>query len=280
MNLQRSIDDLFTAQKQEWPKLNNSIGQLEQVQERSFIWGDYFRVRIQFNRARMVSSTACVERKAISQRSCFLCETNRPEQQRGITFLEKYIILCNPYPILKNHLTIPLLSHVPQRIGKKTDEMLILAEQLPDYVIFYNGPTSGASAPDHFHFQAGIKVPELLQGDSELRSCMIIESEDRNEVVDLFNDAYGYLQHLQPEMEEPMLNIISYVSENRYHLHLFPRRAHRPRQYSESGDKQILISPGALDMAGLMITVREEDFNKLKKSDIEEIYSEVSLPII
>ena len=158
--------------------------------------------------------------------------------------------------------------------------MLLLSEQLPDYVVFYNGPASGASAPDHFHFQAGLKTDELLQGDNELRSCMMIISEDRNEVIELFNETYGFLKSLQSGFEEPMLNLIAYISENQYHLHIFPRKAHRPAHYYRCGSKQLLISPGALDMAGLMITVREKDFNRLTKSDIEEIYSEVSLPII
>jgi hypothetical protein len=33
-------------------------------------------------------------------------------------------------------------------------------------------------------------------------------------------------------------------------------------------------------MAGLFITVREEDFNKIEKQDIEDIYFQVSLPIM
>lgn len=280
MNIQREIEDLFTAQREEWPQLNDAIVRLEQVRERLFTWGDDFKVRLQYNPARVVSSTASITREMISRRPCFLCEANRPAQQRGIPFLEKYIILCNPYPILRNHLTIPLHSHVPQRIGKKTGEMLMLAEQMPDYVIFYNGPACGASAPDHFHLQAGLKMPELLQGDNELRSCMMFESESRQEVEGLFEEVVHYLQLRQPDAEEPMMNLIAFTSENRYHLHLFPRRAHRPRQYNETGKKQLLISPGALDMAGLLITVREEDFNKLEQHDIEDIYAQVSMPVI
>ncbi|MDD4459562.1 MAG: hypothetical protein PHQ24_07115 [Proteiniphilum sp.] len=109
---------------------------------------------------------------------------------------------------------------------------------------------------------------------------MMIESESRQEAEQLFGDVYNYLLRRQPDAEEPMLNLIVFTQDNRYHLHLFPRRAHRPRQYDEPGSKQLLISPGALDMAGLIITVREEDFNKLGKHDIEDIYAQVSLPVI
>ena len=280
MNLQRAIDNLFSAQNEDWPQLNEAIVRLDQVRERSFMWGDDFKVRVQYNPARMVSSTANLDNEMIGRRPCFLCESNRPAHQHGITFLDKYIILCNPYPILQNHLTIPLHSHVPQRIGKKTGEMLLLAEQLPDYVIFYNGPACGASAPDHFHLQAGLKIPELLQGENEMRSCMMIESENRQEAEDLFDDVYSYLHGRQPETEEPMLNLIAFTHGNRYHLHIFPRMAHRPRQYYETGERQLLVSPGALDMAGLMIMVREEDFNKLEQHHIEDIYTQVSLSVI
>ncbi|MDD2327303.1 MAG: DUF4922 domain-containing protein [bacterium] len=280
MNLQRAIEDLFSAQKEKWPQLRDAVERLAQVRERSFLWGDDFRVRLQFNPSRMISAAARLESEEISRRPCFLCAANRPTLQRGIPFLEKYVILCNPFPILHNHLTIPLHSHVPQRIGKKTGEMLALAEQLPDYVVFYNGPACGASAPDHYHLQAGLKMTELLQGDHELRSCMMIESESRSEAEELFEDVYSYLRQRQPDREEPMINLIAFISGDRYHLHLFPRKAHRPRQYNETGSRQLLISPGALDMAGVMITVREEDFNKLEQHDIEDIYSQVSLPVM
>lgn len=280
MDLQTEISQLFSSQQEEWPQLRNGILQLDNLKTREFSWGDNCQVKLQFNAARIVSTSAQVNKEAIEKRSCFLCEANRPPAQKGIPFLDKYIILCNPFPILRNHLTIPLYSHVPQRIRKKTGDMLRLAAQLPDYLIFYNGPESGASAPDHYHLQAGIKLPLLMQGDNALRSCLQIESENIEEAEELFEDAYQYLRHLQPDKTEPMMNVIAFTENNQYKLHIFPRKAHRPRQYYEKGDKQLLISPGALDMAGLMISVREEDFNKISKQDIEDIYSQVSMPVI
>ena len=280
MDIQREINHLFFEQQSDWQQLRDGIQQLDNLREKEFAWGGDYRIRLQFNPARMVSTAAKISKEAIEERPCFLCEANRPVQQKGIPFMEKYIILCNPFPILRNHLTIPLHSHVPQRIRKKTEDMLTLAEQLPDYLIFYNGPKCGASAPDHFHLQAGLKIPLLTQGDNELRSCLQIESENKNEVQELFEDIYHYLHHLQPEEEEPMMNIITFVEDNKYKLHIFPRKAHRPGNYYENGKKQLLISPGALDMAGLMICVREEDFEKINKQDIEDIYSQVSMPII
>lgn len=280
MDLQTEISHLFSAQQKDWEQLRGGILQLDNLQERAFTWGSDYHVKLQFNPARMVSTAAAISKEAIEKRPCFLCEANRPAQQKGIRFMEKYIILCNPFPILRNHLTIPLHSHVPQRIRKKTGDMLTLAEQLPDYVVFYNGPKCGASAPDHFHLQAGLKLPLLMQGDNELRSCLQVESESRNEAQELFEDVYQYLHHLQPEEEEPMMNVIAFTKDNKYILHIFPRKAHRPGHYYEKGEKQLLISPGALDMAGLMICVREEDFEKISKQDIEDIYSQVSMPVI
>lgn len=280
MDIQKEINHLFSEQLSDWQQLRDGIQQLDNLREKEFSWGGDYRVKLQFNPARMVSTAAKISKEAIEERPCFLCEANRPIQQKGIPFMGKYIILCNPFPILRNHLTIPLHSHVPQRIRKKTEDMLTLAEQLPDYLVFYNGPRCGASAPDHFHLQAGLKTALLTQGDNELRSCLQIESENKNEVQELFEDTYQYLHHLQPEEEEPMMNIIAFVEDNRYKLHIFPRKAHRPGNYYENGKKQLLISPGALDMAGLMICVREEDFEKISKQDIEDIYLQVSMPII
>lgn len=280
MNLETEIEHLFSAQQSNWEQLRKASLELNNLRERIFTWGDNFHVKIQFNPARMISTGAALNKETLENRPCFLCESNRPNQQQGLPFLDKYVILCNPFPILANHISIPLYSHVPQLIRKKTGDMLTLAEHLPHYVIFYNGPKSGASAPDHFHLQAGLKNPILLQGDNELRSCLRIVSESKSEVQELFEDVYQYLRHLQPNEYEPMMNVIAFMDENRYNLHIFPRKALRSRHYYEEGKKQLFISPGALDMAGLMICVREEDFEKINQQDIEDIYSQVSMPVI
>lgn len=280
MNLQAEIEHLFAIQQERWEQLSISVRQQDAIEQKSISWGEGFTVKVQYNPARMRSATAKVSREQRERRPCFLCQVNRPRQQQALPFLEKYAILCNPFPILSNHITIPLHSHVPQRIRRKMGDMLTLAEELPDYVIFYNGPKCGASAPDHFHLQAGLKRAPLLQGDNALRSCLMIESGSRREVEELFELLYQYLHQRQPEEEEPMMNLILFTEENRYRLHLFPRKAHRPWQYYDEGARQLMISPGALDMAGLIITVREEDYQKITAEDIEDIYAQVSLPVI
>src|SRR5690554_3212719 len=280
MSLQNDIENLFSLQKKEWPQLNDAILKLDDVMVKQLNWGDNISVKVQFNPARITSTGAKIDKKFIDERPCFLCEQNRPSEQKGIIFLDKYLILCNPFPILRNHLTIPLHSHVPQRIRNKIADMLTLAQQLNDYVVFYNGPKCGASAPDHFHLQAGLKQDVLLQGDNELRSCMMIVSDNRDEIIELFEEIYLYLRSLQPDEEEPMLNVIVFIDNNKYKVHIFPRSAHRPTQFYKEGSSKLMISPGALDLAGLIITVREEDFKKIDKTVIEDIYSQVSLPII
>ena len=281
MDLQKEIEHLFYKQKTEWDLLHNNYNQFEKnTKVRTLLWGNDTEVILQHNPSRIESVIAKVDKNSIEERACFLCEENRPTVQRGIPFLDKYIILCNPYPILKNHLTIPLHSHVPQLIGNKMDDMLSLCYLLKDYIVFYNGPKCGASAPDHFHFQAGLKTEILLKGENDLRSCLTIESEEKSEAIELFNNVYDYLKTHQPNEDEPMMNIISFMSNNKYVIHVFPRKLHRPSQYSATGSAQLLISPGALDMVGMIITPRIEDFNKVDKEEVEDIYSQVSMAII
>lgn len=281
MNLQKKIENLFSTQIIEWDLLRNNNKQFDDtVKLKSFSWGNNTEVVLQYNPSRLISTTANVDKSGIEERACFLCNENRPTIQKGIPFLDKYIILCNPYPILKNHLTIPLHSHVPQLIGKKMEDMLSLAELLEDYIVIYNGPKCGASVPDHFHFQAGLKTKILLNGENDLRSCLTVESDEKSDAIELFYDVYEFLKSQQTQAEEPMINIISFMNNNKYVIHIFPRKIHRPWQYFAEGKHQLLISPGALDMAGLIITPRKEDFEKINKEEIEDIYSQVSMAII
>jgi hypothetical protein len=280
MNLQKEIEVLFASQQQDWEQLRNAVEQMKSIRRKSFRWGSDFAVNVELNPARLRSATAKREKAEIEKRPCFLCETNRPKVQKGIPFLEKYIILCNPFPILQQHVTIALHSHVPQRIRRKMDDMLRLVESLPNHIVFYNGAKSGASAPDHFHFQAGMKQPALLQGDNELRSCMAIESESKEEAVEFFEEVYRYLSHHQPDEDEPMMNVVAFMEKGKYRIHIFPRKTARPKQYYAEGAKKLLVTPGALDMAGLFTVVREEDFEKITQQDIEDIYAQVSRQII
>lgn len=274
MELQDKIEQLIGEQKREWPLLDLAIEQLSNIRTKEFSWGESNNVIIQFN-LNLTSSDLYT-----NSNECYLCEDNRPKMQRGIQFADKYIILVNPYPILGNHLTIALHSHVLQRIRKKIGDMLKLAKELPDYIVCYDGPSSGASTSNHFHFQAGLKTDILMQGDNELRTCLTIESESKEEVEESFEDVFYYLNSIQPNEVEPMMNIIAFVDCGKYVLNIYPRKKFQPSRYNEIGKRNLLINPGAIDMAGNIIISREEDFDKIKKEDVEDIYTQVSMSII
>jgi hypothetical protein len=177
--------------------------------------------------------------------------------------------------------------------------MLSLAEALPDYVIFYNGPQCGASAPDHFHFQAGNRgfLPieddflkgkyakrvsskpgiEIWQWTRYLRGIITLKGTDREKLIrsfELFFDSFSATQNDRPE---PMLNILVYHTGSGWVIHLIPRKLHRPAQFFEEGPGQILLSPASVDLGGVIITPREEDFLKLNINDLKDIFRQVCM---
>jgi ATP adenylyltransferase/5',5'''-P-1,P-4-tetraphosphate phosphorylase II len=177
--------------------------------------------------------------------------------------------------------------------------MLRLAEAIPDYVIFYNGPQCGASAPNHFHFQAGNKgfLPietdfpkekfvrliykkpgiEIWHWTNYMRGIITLKGSEKEKLISVFNHFFLRFSDLQPGNPEPMLNILAYYYSGHWVIHIIPRKLHRPIQYFAEGTKQILISPAAVDLSGVIITPREEDFNKIEASDIADIFSQVCL---
>ena len=213
--LNSQIKSLFQEQVSNWPLASTNYAGLNTVQTKSFSFGD-FEVKVQFNPARIVSSGAKVDAKTIAERKCFLCATNRPAEQRAIDFGD-YEILVNPFPIFPEHFTIPRKEHVDQQILPYFTDMLELAEVMKDYLIFYNGPNCGASAPDHMHFQAGTKdfLPrvndykqlkdkhtdllftsenmQLFQMKNYLRKVYCIESTSIESAKDAFEKLYNHL---------------------------------------------------------------------------------------
>jgi len=177
--------------------------------------------------------------------------------------------------------------------------MLDLAAGLDDFVIFYNGPKCGASAPDHLHFQAGIKGFLPIEADfSNKKCCQVVRlignvtishwpdyqrgiislnSKNKDNLIGCFNQIYSRLQLLQPNEVEPMLNILAIFEQGEWIIHIFPRTLHRPAQYFETGEKQLVLSPASVDLGGVLITPREEDFIKISKDDIKDIFNQVCL---
>ncbi|NDV81020.1 DUF4922 domain-containing protein [Bacteroides sp. 51] len=261
-----------------WELAVNNYKALAQVKTKTFEVGGC-TYKVQFNPARITSSAAKVDPKSIQERKCFLCLDNLPPVQKGILFKEHYSILVNPFPIFPRHLTIPDVKHVDQRILPRIGDMLDLAEALDDYIIFYNGPKCGASAPDHAHFQAGSKgfLPieeEWENGKGSLYGALTIESENKEEAIALFNAIYDSME-LKPGDDEPMMNVLAWYKDTKWIACVFPRKQHRPACYSAEGDKNMLISPASVDMGGVFITPLEKDFDKITAEDIATILSEV-----
>ncbi len=299
-SLSAKVKTLLAGQKKTWELLRNNYEQLSQVKARTFTFHD-FKIDIQFNPGRIISSSAKVDMRSIQARKCFLCIENLPEVQQKLAFGKDYIILCNPYPIFREHFTIPKLNHIPQEIKGNFEALLDISKELDALTVFYNGPECGASAPDHFHFQAGNKFFMPVENEYEnlkhkageawlineriavygisdyLRKFVYLESNNKSSLLKTFNLIYAELEKNAPSGHEPLLNILASFHDKRWRIILFPRGKHRPSQYFDKGSKNILISPAAVDMGGVFIIPQEKDFNKITKENIIDIFRQVSV---
>jgi ATP adenylyltransferase/5',5'''-P-1,P-4-tetraphosphate phosphorylase II len=293
-----AINSLFDNQLKDWELARENYAELKSVVVKSIAFNDH-EIIIQYNPKRIISSSAKVDPQSISERPCFLCDHNRPSQQHGITYRKDYRLLVNPFPVFKRHLTIPSIRHQPQFIQGKFGMMLQLAKDLPQFSIIYNGPECGASAPDHFHFQAiqsgvlpietdfstknkclfqgSINSMEIFTWDNYLRNAITITGNEILAIEGLFVEFCGLLATTLQSVDEPMMNILAQYDQDSWIVHVFPRKQHRPFQYFENGDKQLLLSPASIDMGGVLIMPREEDFNKITKATIADIYKQVSV---
>ena len=288
---------LVESQKKSWPAFAAACRNLASVQTRELSCGDY-SVTLQHNLARAISSGAAVDAESIRKRPCFLCAENRPEEQSGILYRNGFVILCNPAPIFPEHFTIAARRHQPQEILSSLDLFLqIAADASPDYTVFYNGPACGASAPDHLHFQMipARSLPflnELEKGSFPIAPstvlhrpakscdrCILLFKSDHagllKEHLERFLTASG--EHLTAAKDEPLLNIFCTRRKNHLAVTVFLRRKHRPDAYFAPGTRRIFVSPGAIDMAGVVITPRPADFKRLDADTVRGIYREVSL---
>lgn len=288
------------SQRISWPLASANFKGLEKVEEKSFPF-DGFEIRIQFNPERIRSSVAKVDQASVAARPCFLCNQNRPPEQEGIAFGDRYQILVNPFPIFRNHFTITSNLHTDQRFFPNIMDLFELANAMETYTVFYNGPECGASAPDHLHFQAGESafLPigndfERLKNDQNkllfsgketrvwafenyLRKMITVETSSIDEGIKVVETLYRNFAGMQHEKDEPMLNALCSWSEGIWTMHLFPRKAHRPWQFFAEGEKQILLGPGSVDFGGVFITPRREDFEKITRGDITDILDQVCL---
>jgi len=297
MDYSKTVNRLITRQLRDWDVAKRNYLALDEVSTRRLQLGDS-TVVLQFNPERRRSSAAAIDKKSLSKRNCFLCTEHQPARQKSILWGDHYKIQVNPYPIFKRHLTIADMRHVPQRLADRVGDMLQLAQALPEFVVFYNGPRCGASAPDHMHFQAGSKgemplCDELLHATTTLladsdegfigyvdtlgRSLFTIETSTLR-AAERYALRLLDLLPVPDGDEEPMVNVLCWWNQTDrvWHLVVFPRRKHRPACYGE-GEGRLMISPASVDMGGLWAVPEEKDFNALTAEQVKALFDELCM---
>lgn len=297
-NLNEEAFSLVKQQKATWQLARKNYTALSKVQTREFDFG-HFKIIAQHNPGRIRSSAAKVDAQSIAERPCFLCPKNLPPEQKALLFQNKFLILVNPFPVFSAHLTIPLVEHKPQEIYSFFADMLELSRELDGFTVFYNGPQCGASAPDHFHFQAGKrgflpieKELEILEKNhaevlvqksgikifavkNYLRRFVGLVSANPVELNNVFHRVYSSLQ--LKNGNEPMMNILSFFENGEWKIIIFPREKLRPSHFYKEGKNQLIVSPAAVELGGILVLPRQEDYVSISNKIISEIYHEITL---
>ncbi len=291
--------ELLTEQKKVWQGLREGYELLGKVKERDVSCMG-FSVRLQQNPGRIKSSLADVGERNAKGQECFLCVDHLIESQRGILYRNDYLILCNPMPIFSPHFTVSHLDHRRQAITEHIDAFLRLMTDLGSgWMVLYNGPKCGASAPDHLHFQVNPSRQMPIEGEirekkrltlmrqvkgvsvrhlSDVgREVILLEGLHPAGIREAFRSFLNALKGVLLVDEEPMMNVAGFREGREWHLMIFPRRKHRPDAFFQEGDARVVVSPGVVDMGGLLITPVEKDFRRLDAAAVEGIYREVSL---
>lgn len=298
MNYTELAHKLINEQRIEWDACGAGYASLETVKVKTYDFPGY-SIKVQFNPGRMTSTSAKVDPKSIKERKCFLCYDNLPPQQRGVEWKEDYLILVNPFPIFPEHFTVPSRRHLPQQVKDSFPMLNELAFDLKErYIAFYNGPKCGASAPDHIHFQAGLRdfMPidheygeirdrygkviysgegaKVFALDDGLRKFISIESGSLPILTRVF---CAFLETYSDHGggDEPMLNILSNYVDDEWRVIIFLRGKHRPAAFFAENEGKILLSPASVDIGGVCIVPREEDFDKITRENLTGIFHEV-----
>ena len=287
-----------------WPLAAANFRALKAVKTREFpVFG--LPCRIQWNPERVGSSTADTSPEAIAARPCFLCERNRPEEQHHIKFEGRkgrmYNVQINPFPIFRDHLVIVREEHLPQAIWHHMPDILDFARKYPDFTAFYNGPASGASAPDHLHFQAAprhgmpleeavdafldapgealasVKDATLYRFPGYCRGVYALKATTAKSLTKLFYRLLDCCDR-RPGETEPKFNLYAYVKGAEWRCFVVLRSAKRSHHFDATGDDHLTVSPGAADMAGVFVTPFREDFEKATPALLEAILDEVTIP--
>lgn len=297
LNLEQ-INDFYAEQFRAWPEVKARYDALLAT-ERRIVGVDDMSIGLQFNPSRIRSTAAAVDSSSLAKRPCFLCKANRPAEQLSLPIIEGWDWLINPYPIFPVHFTIVSKAHEPQE--ETPLDMVAAADAAPELCFFYNGARSGASAPDHLHFQATLKeeIPLLpiveqfhpaeessamlstqypLNLPIKFWSICVLPDPDGMQLLSLLPKLYGF--DAETGAPDPgMVNVLVWMDgARRLRIVVIPRKRHRPDCYfAEDEEKRCLVSPGAVDMAGLLILPRKEDFDKLDSNWIRRIYDQCGL---
>ena len=291
------LQSLLKRQLAGWPEAARRYRDLREVQTKEITIGG-MPVRVQYNPARAVSTLARTDAASIAARPCFLCRGNRPQQQEALPFEgcdgRRYEILVNPFPIFPEHFTVPAVDHVPQRIAGRFPDMLRLAEAFPDMTVFYNGPESGASAPDHFHFQMGCKgflpvethfglhgpktvmrpgAAAIALTSAYIPGLPVITAPDSESAEAAFLRVLRSLP-VSPGTGEPQLNILCWREQDIFRVLVIPRKAHRPSCYYAPEGEAVRISPASVDLGGVFIIPVAEDFRRIDAGVLQSIIRE------
>lgn len=299
-SLSQLASALYQDQQLRWQMLAEGVNSLMGVRNKT-IKCRTFEVLLQCNPKRIVSTGAKVDPASIKERKCFLCVHHLPAEQQGVLYREKFLVLCNPMPIFKEHFTISHIEHIPQSVEEQIVPFLELAEDFSaSHTIFYNGPKCGASAPDHMHFQASPKNSIPVEADAASsdrkifhrqvgdvkifslamygRSVIVLESVNKQHMEFTFLRLTSAMRNIMKSDDEPMMNALCSFIDGCWRMIVFPRAKHRPDVYFKEGEEKILISPAAVDIGGLVITPVEKDFYRVDAPMIEHIFDEVSIP--
>lgn len=291
-----AVDRLF-ERAAAWPLWRDGHAALAGIEVRTLGAGAE-RVLVQHNPARRRSVHAAVDAAAIAARPCFLCPSSFPPEEPGVAWRD-LAVLPNPFPIVPRHLTIPSLEHRPQALAGRGTELVELARALGEsMVVLYNGPRCGASAPDHFHFQAGAATMpgfELAVAASGRdvqpvqvggRRFIALHDDDAarlGERIEAALDAWAHVQSQGADVAkdgdtavEAMCSVLARWQGGRGTALFFPRRAHRPRVFFAEPAERIGVSPAAIEMAGILVVSDHESLERLDADAARTVYEDVS----
>ncbi|HEU4388644.1 MAG TPA: DUF4922 domain-containing protein [Blastocatellia bacterium] len=305
-SLATRVTGLVEHQKATWPMLREGYDALDHAEMKQLNVDGSF-VLVQHNPRRIRSTAARVDRESVEQRGCFLCPDKLPAEEKALLYGDEFLLLCNPLPVLYQHLSVVHRDHVEQQVLTNIGLLLSLAADLgPQYLVLYNGPECGASAPDHLHFQAcrrsALPIETALGSteDPPAESCDICDRHPRDDfelftMGDSGRTAIVFRATVAERMAawvhetlaelgrrsnrlEPMVNILCSHDGEKWTVIIFPRARHRPACFYAEGDSQLLVSPGAIDMAGVIVVPHREHFDRIGPDEVQAIYSEVSMP--